>query len=68
MNPITEDATVNESNVPIWNGFEEISKERALELHVKENKLVYGIDYEGQESLMQKYEDFNSFEFFAIEK
>lgn len=52
--------------VELWEGFTPITKEQAIE-YFNNNKEVFGLDYEGNESAIQETEDFERFEMFVIE-
>jgi len=53
--------------VELWEGFTAISKETAIQ-KFRSDKEVFGLDYEGNESLIQEDSDFERFEMFVIEK
>lgn len=53
--------------VELWEGYTPISKETAI-MYVNDNKEVYGLDYEGHESLIWELSDLDDFEMFVIHK
>lgn len=61
------DVVLNEDNIPIWKGFEEISEEQAISLF-KSGEIVFVIDYEGQEAKIKDESYLNSSHAYAIER
>ena len=60
------DALHTDANIDALEEFDELSKEDAMEEFDKEVE-IYGIDYDGNETLLQDIEDFDAYEMFGIE-
>ena len=53
--------------VELWWGFEAISRNLAIK-YFNQDIEVFGLDYDGVESLILDLEDFDNFEMFVMEK
>jgi hypothetical protein len=56
------------NGVELWEGFQPITKETAISYFENNKCQVFGLSYEGNESLIEEIADFEDFEMFVVEK
>jgi hypothetical protein len=64
---IMEELLCLNNGVELWEGFEAITKETAIDYFKNKTCEVFGLDYEGNESLIMEIADFKDFEMFVVE-